>query len=94
MCVCVCSVGVVLCIIMYVEVCGSTLCMRTCTKPVEDGAGAGACVCVLTWVCELCVCACVHAWGKQMQLRKRENTDKMMIGAYRTHYLLLVKQLC
>ena len=55
--------------IMYVDM---------CTKHVEDGGGgAGACVCVLTWVCELCACACVRAWGKQMQLRKRENTDKM-----------------
>ena len=26
----VCSVGAVLCVIMYVEVSGSTLCMRTC----------------------------------------------------------------
>ena len=54
--------------------------VHMCTKHVEDGGGAGACVCVLTWVCELCACACVRAWGKQMQLRKRENTDRMSRG--------------
>ena len=45
---CVCSVGVVLCVIRYVEVCDSTFYVHMCTKHVKM-------VVVLVHVC-----ACLH----------------------------------
>ena len=49
-----------------------------CTKRVEDGGGVSVCACLHGYV--NCACACVRAWGKQTQVRKRENTDKMSRG--------------
>ena len=57
-CVCVACVGVVFCIIMYVEVCGSTLYVHMCTK-LWKMAVVLLCVRAYMGVRIVCMCMCV-----------------------------------